>query len=178
MDINWEDKPINVLGVWISNDKEELLELNYRPILTKSKRVLESWKHRSLSLLAKIQVYNALIGSLFVYKMYVLPKLPKAMIIEMDKLCRNFLWGGGIPKISKQIMCANKDSGGLGLIDLEKKESSLKATWPKILQANPKFAVTAYELINSDLQDNIWRCNLKAEHCQLVTKHIFWQDVL
>ena len=71
-----QDK-INVLGVWVSNSAEETLNLNYSETLKKVKTVLLSWENRGLSLLGKVLVLNSLIASLFVYKMYVLPRMPK-----------------------------------------------------------------------------------------------------
>ena len=67
---------INVLGVTICHDRQQMIKLNYEPIIERMKGILTSWSKRNLSLVSKIQVVNALVASLFVYKMYVLPALP------------------------------------------------------------------------------------------------------
>ena len=40
----WTDKPFKVLGITVTNDKTELENMNYNPILDRAKFVLETWK--------------------------------------------------------------------------------------------------------------------------------------
>ena len=62
---------------------------------------------RDLSLMEKIQVINAPIGSIFMYKMTVLPNVPDKMIHEVESIIKDFIWNGKRAKIkfeySKQI---------------------------------------------------------------------------
>ena len=74
--IIWTNEPVKVLGIWIHYDLDRCFRLNYEPLIEKTNSILESWGRRGLSLIGKIEVLNALIGSLFVYKMSVLPRMP------------------------------------------------------------------------------------------------------
>ena len=89
-----EKEKINVLGIWITRDRGTLFHENYDGILDKTKAVLNSWSNRRLSLIGKITVVNALVSSLYVYKMQVLPCLPEYMYKKIDKIIEGFLWNG------------------------------------------------------------------------------------
>ena len=49
---------------------------------------------RDLSLMEKTQVINALIGSLFMYRMTVLPNAPDKVIQEVESIIKDFIWNG------------------------------------------------------------------------------------
>ena len=83
--LKWTNDPINVLGVWITHDAKEIMSLNYDGILSKAKKILNMWMHHNLSLCAKISVINTLVGSLFVYKMMVLPNMEEYVISSFEK---------------------------------------------------------------------------------------------
>ena len=174
----WSNKDINVLGVTIAHDN--LVEKNYDVVITKVKSTLNAWYNRGLSLIAKVQVVNTLIASLFVYKMMVLPSIPEIVVKRIDNLIREFLWAGKKAKISYKILQNPKSDGGLNLVNLVNKDRALKATWPYILYQEPDYAKLVYHLMGvSELGDNIWRCNIKIEDIKkLRITEKFWEDVL
>ena len=90
---SWSNKDINVLGITIAH--EDLVHKNYAGIANKSKNILNSWQNRGLSLIGKVQVVNTLVASQFVYKMMVLPQIPKQVVKNMENVIREFLWSGG-----------------------------------------------------------------------------------
>ena len=55
---------------------------------------MQLWKMRGLSLFGKILVINTLIGSLFVYRMAILPQIPENYIRQVHKLFSDFIWNG------------------------------------------------------------------------------------
>ena len=127
--LHWSDKPINVLGVLVSHKPKELSMLNYTKTIVKVWNTCNLWKMIDLSLMGKIQVINALIGSLFVYKMTVLPNAPGKVIQEVESIIKDFIWNGKRAKIKPEILQTNKDNGGLGLIDLTAQQKVLKTQW-------------------------------------------------
>ena len=139
--VNWTNNPINVLGVYISQDMDECLRLNYEPIVTKVKNLLEVWRMRNLTLIGKIQVLNSLITSLFVYKMSVLPLIDYQLLSKLLKSFNEFLCDGKKPKIKLEILMAAKYDGGLGLANLGNRDKSLKAQWIPKLQQNRKLKI-------------------------------------
>ena len=138
----WSNKDINVLGITIAH--EEIVQKNYVPIIEKAKNVLNSWQHRGLTLMGKVQVVNTLVASLFVYKMMVLPCIPQYVVKWMENVIRKFLWNGKKAKIAYRILQNPKKEGGLNLINLSNKDKALKATWPKILYQEQEYAQLVY----------------------------------
>ena len=92
--------------------------------MKRTKKVLNSWQNRGLSLLGKVQVVNTLVASIFVYKMMVLPLISTKICKNIDNLIRNFLWSGKKSKIAYNILQNPKSQGGLNLVNLQKKRQS------------------------------------------------------
>ena len=115
--IAWTNKDINVLGVTVAH--ENILEKNYEGIVKKVAQTLNSWKNRGLTLLGKVMVVNTLIASLFVYKMMVLPEIPKSIVRSVENEIRKYLWEGGKAKIAFAILKNPYDQGGLKMVDLD-----------------------------------------------------------
>ena len=176
----WENEGIPTLGVWVTHQKN-LLDMNYTPVYMKMKAVLNSWSKRSLSLIGKILIVNSLIMSLFVHKMTVLPNLPRKLIQKINNDIMSFIWNGKRAKIPLKILQLPKDKGGLGLINLCKKEMSLKVSWIQLLESDLRYASIAYGLFSPLLQDDLFRCNLSPDDIRHVTfpeTPPFWCDVL
>ena len=174
----WSNRDINVLGVTISHS--DGVEKNYQGIIEKARKILFAWQNRSLSLIGKVQVVNTMIASLFVYKMMVLPEIPKNIIKNMDNLIREFLWNGKKSKIAYNILQNTKEEGGLNLVNLRNKDKALKATWPKILSQEEEYAKLVYKIMRcSALGDDIWRCRLKPQDVPILKiRNPFWENVL
>ena len=63
----WSDGSFRLLGINIHMDSRSLHEANYDEALEKIKDVLNSWTHRSLTIIGKITIINSLVISLLVY---------------------------------------------------------------------------------------------------------------
>ena len=176
--VTWSKEDINVLGVTIAH--EDLVDKNYSDIIQKTRSICNSWCHRGLSLIGKVEVINTLVASLFVYKMMVLPTIPDKVVKNIENTIRDFIWGGKKAKIALKILQNPKDQGGINLVDLKKKDTALKATWPTILKQEKDYAILAYKSMKCQgLKDNIWRCNLHPQDvAKLQIKNPFWEDVL
>ena len=59
----WSNKDIQVLGVTVSY--EDIVTKNYGTIIEKAKGILSSWENRGITLMARVQVVNTLVASLF-----------------------------------------------------------------------------------------------------------------
>ena len=77
---NWTNDAINVLGIDIRGNPKEMLEQNYKCILSKVNNITSDWGNRGLSLIGRTIMLTSLVGSLFVYKMNVLPNMPKNLL--------------------------------------------------------------------------------------------------
>ena len=176
-------EPINVLGVWIVQNADELYSLNYDPLIQKVSDMLNQWKNRNLTLYGKINVINTLCVSLFVYKMQVLPRIPNEVVKIVEKEFVRYIWKGGIPKIALKILQGNKPDGGMGLVDLRIKDKALKINWVVYLTEDIKVATLAYNALGCILREHVWTCNLNKEDLAkskgaVFKKNNFWIDVL
>ena len=158
--VNWTSETIKVLGIDVYHSRTDLISKNYDPIVTKIKGTLRAWAGRSLSLIGKITVINTLVASLFVYKMFVLPTISSKIVKQVEDIISKFIWKNRKPKITLRILQNSKLTGGLGLVDLRKKDVSIKCNWIKILQEDESIAAIAYGVLNKKMREDIWRCNI------------------
>ena len=79
----WTNDPINILGVQVCCNELTMTRINYQGIFNKVQETLSSWTNRTLSLYGT--VVNSLVGSLFVYKMAVLPFIPTVILSQLGR---------------------------------------------------------------------------------------------
>ena len=175
---DWDKEQLNILGVEVTNKIENLIDINYYSILEKSEAICKQWKKRGLSLISKVTIVNTLIASLFVYRMTVLPLMPEKLLKRFNKMISKFLWDEGVPKIALKTLQANRNDGGLGLVNLKLKDMSLKASWVQIVKTDKFLEEFAYARLSKTLREKIWLCNLSQQDIKKCFRKSFWKDVL
>ena len=126
----WSNNDIDILGIKVLNGNLTVGSNNcYKNTIAKMKQVCENWYLRSLSVSGKVVIINALMSSLFVYRMMVLPAMPKNIMKEVNNIVTEFLWKGRRSKISLSLLQNPKEFGGLKLVDFAKKHTALKIGW-------------------------------------------------
>ena len=65
--INWTDKPIKSLGIYVGNNNEETQKLNWENKIEKMNKLFCAWGKRNLSILGKILIIKSLILPLFTF---------------------------------------------------------------------------------------------------------------
>lgn len=133
---------------------------------------------RNITLTGKVLLVNSLVGSLFVYKMTVLPFLGSEFVETFNKILRNFIWNDRKSKIALNILQADKNCGGLRLVDLHKKDMSLKLTWVKEIDKGGFFANVFYNQLRLPANENIFKCQLSVKDDKDLCVSPFWGDVL
>ena len=128
--LKWTQEAVETLGVIITGNENDHLELNFRPKITKMKHLLNSWKCRKLSLKGKITVVNSLALSKLLYLCSVI-HVPEIVYSEVKTIISDFLWDGKVAKIAYATLIMNIDNGGLKLVDLKTKVKSLYVSWVK-----------------------------------------------
>ena len=69
--------------------------------------------------------------------------------------------------------------GGAGLVNFECKDTALKFSWVKNIMSDSFMNEFAYYNINSNLKDQIWKCNLSPDDVKwLGVKNKFWNSVV
>ena len=176
--VNWKNDSINVLGVEVCQEKNKLININYEVVLKKVQSTLNAWKHRNLSLLAKITVINVLTASLFVYKMTVLPSITTKWINMYEKMISDFIWNGRKAKIPLIKLQASVNFGGAKLINVWIKDDSLKSSWVKHISEDKFLRILAFQHLDPNMEERIFDCNISENDIKVIFKDSFWRDVL
>lgn len=87
-------------------------------VLDKIRRIISSWVVKHLSFAGRAQLVSSVIFGIRAYWMSIFP-LPSSVVDEIDKLCRQFLWGDKDGKRKLRYMAwekiyTPKNLGGLG----------------------------------------------------------------
>ena len=176
--LTWTDSDLDVLGVKVMNDRVQS-NVGLEEVIEKMKDTLSIWKHRSLTLMGKVQIINTLAASLFVHKMLVVPLINDNQIGEINKIMEGFLWGTSTPKIPLRVLQLPKDRGGLNLVNFKIKHKALLAQWALKIVDDTIMNVYVYEWLVPELKSFIWECNLNSTDAVAICKqHTFWTDVL
>ena len=177
--LQWTNDPVKVLGVYVTPNQKRLIDLNIEPIIKRIKSTLSLWKQRNLFLRGKIQIVNALIGSLFVYKMSVLPNIGENHHKAIDELISSFIWNEKKSKIPLNILKGLYEQGGAGLVNLRAREQALKAQWVWTVCDNPKIKALFDYYINNQLGEQIFQIQLKDAHIkEIFPSDNFWSQVM
>ena len=179
---SWTNEALTILGIKITTNIDELLSINITPVVQKIKSIVSIWSRRKLTLFGKIIIINSLLSSQLVYKLSVLPTPSVSELKELDQLFFNYLWNNKPHKIAKRSILADKTQGGLRMVDIKSKNSSLKIPWIKRIIENPKYTICPildlYCKIDIKL---LLHCNIAATDISFCFKRKlpnFWRDVL
>ncbi|GKV51770.1 hypothetical protein SLEP1_g58395 [Rubroshorea leprosula] len=125
------DLPFKYLGTPVGGNHRRIAM--WQPLVNSFKKKLASWKGQNLSLRGRITLLNFVLSSLPVYLMSA-DKIPKGILFSLDKIRRNFLWGGmgerkKISWVNWERVCRKKECGGLGVKDLRRFNMALLGKW-------------------------------------------------
>ena len=176
-EVAWVNEPIHTLGVSINCDGSESDE-NFQSIVHKLHKVVGKWHNRKLTLHGKVQIINALMGSLFVYKCNTMLHMNVKQIKEIEGIFRHYLWNGKKDKIPLWVLQLDKKDGGLRLVNLGARQRALKVRWVHRVETDPFLRECAYSNLDVLLRDKIWLCNLSEAHVRDLFPPSFWRTVL
>ncbi|XP_071694872.1 uncharacterized protein [Rutidosis leptorrhynchoides] len=109
--------PVRYLGVPLVSSR--LLYQDCKILVERVKHKIDDWKNKSLSFAGRVQLIISVLTSMHIYWASVFI-LPDAIINDIEKLLRGFLWCQGAMKRGKakvkwDVLCLPKDEGGLGI---------------------------------------------------------------
>ena len=123
--IIYTDQPVKYLG----ENKKLLLDWNWNVKIDKIRNVLNMWKMRDLTFYGRIIVLKMLAASQIVYTATVVP-VPKHFFLQiLNRLLFCFLWNSKKDKIKGNVIISDIENGGLNMIDIASKISSLRLAW-------------------------------------------------
>jgi hypothetical protein len=126
--IRWPERYTKYLGVYISNDRQETIELNFKERIEKVETILQTWSLRHLSIKGKITVINTIAIPNMIYLSTVL-HTPTWVIQKFQELVTKFIWNNKPSKIKYSNLIMTTENGGLKLQDYQSKIDSLIIRW-------------------------------------------------
>ena len=151
-------QPTKMLGIWISKDVSETLNINYENCLAKLRNLINMWKQRQLTIKGKITILKNQALPLILYVCSVL-LTPKQIINEIDKIFYNFIWPKEKNHVQKKVLINEIDHGGLNMPDIEAIIKSFKMDWIKrLLSKNNNYT----KLVSAVSQGNFSDINMMS----------------
>ncbi len=126
-DINWPDKPIRCLGIYIGYNKDDIIKKNWDEKIEKMVHTLNAWKYRNLTLLGKILIIKSLAISQLIFSA-TNTAIPSTVVSEINKILYKFIWNSN-DKIKRNTLIGLKSDGGLQMIDTQSLFEAIKAAW-------------------------------------------------
>ncbi|RVX19756.1 LINE-1 reverse transcriptase-like [Vitis vinifera] len=114
---------------------------------------LAQWKRHYISKGGRIILIKCAMASLPIYIMSLF-RMPKSVVRRLEKLQRDFLWGGGSLErkahlINWEVVCTRREKGGFGLRKIDSLNKALLGKWVW------RFAVE---------KDNLWRLMIGVKY--------------
>ncbi|KAL2235406.1 UNVERIFIED_CONTAM: putative mitochondrial protein [Sesamum indicum] len=111
--------PMRYLGLPLISSRLSITDC--QPLLSKIDTRINGWEGLALSYAGRVQIIKSVLVAMGVYWASAFI-LPKAVIKNIEKRLRAFLWRGtgnsGYPKVAWTEICKPKEEGGLGLKDM------------------------------------------------------------
>ena len=130
----------------------------------KNKRI-GSHRGRVLGIPPPPRSASALVSSLIVYKMNVLPSLPKNMVNRFHELITKFMWNQKQAKIYYSLLNLPKNLGGVKLVNLSVKKKSLKVGWIRVYYDCYEMRCLADYTLDNKMEAFIWETNYHEDDC-------------
>lgn len=123
--------PFTYLGVPVGANMK--FKKHWKPVIDRFYAKLSPWKAKTLSFGGRLTLSKAVLGSLPSYFMSIFVS-PTGVLESLEKIRRQFLWGGGdnkykIPWVSWGKVVTSKEKGGLGLGSLRAFNLAMIVKW-------------------------------------------------
>ena len=177
----WHSGPIKSLGVFITHDINNTLELNYGPVVRKVENVLKLWKKRDLTIYGKIVVLNSFVLSQYIYLLSVLPTPKPEYMKYLETNLFKYIWNNKPDKIKRVFLKQNRQFGGVNMPDICTKDMALKIAWiPRLMKSGEKLKNLLLMCMPCFSSDFLY-CNINSEDMHKITgfaSNIFTKHVL
>ena len=124
----WPEKPIRVLGTFISYNEKENEKYNFTLKLQKLKSILDIWNCRSLTIFGRCLIAKSLGISQLIHSLSSLD-VPLEYLNAVNSAIFKFIWKNKKDKIKRKVMFLDYDQGGLRAPSIYALSKSLKLAW-------------------------------------------------
>ena len=172
-------EPLKILGISITPNLAEVADKNINPVIKKMCNIIKIWGQRKLTLFGKIMIIKSLLESQLIYRLSVLPIPKRETMRNIDKILFDCLWDKKPHQIKKEVVIKPKAEGGLAMVDINKKNVTLKLTWIKRIIEGEENKI--YSILENYLKydiELIFKCNISAQDCDQCWKdnaQCFWR---
>ena len=175
--LDWEQKPIKILGVVFTAEVFDIWDQNSDIILEKINSMIKTWSRRKLTLIGRVTIIKSLMLSKFAYLFLALPNPPGSLVKSLEKMLFEFLWNKGPDRISRMQIVKNIEAGGLRMTNVKAFITSLKVTWLRRIITNSNN--NNWSTLSNINFNNL--CSLGDKYFRSLNKDLnnpFWTDVL
>ncbi len=121
---------VTYLGIKIVKDEERRCELNFSPVIDKTKKNLNHWLLRGLSLRGRVLITKAEGISRLTYTALSLA-VNDNICKTIDNMLFNFLWKNKTHYIKKSVIMNTTENGGLNFLHFTTLNYTFKINWIK-----------------------------------------------
>ena len=107
--IDWEQKPLKILGVIFSPEVFDIWDHNLDNVMNKVNSMIKTWSKRKLTLIGRVTVIKSLMLSKFAYLFLALPNPPGDLLKKLESMFFKFLWNKGPDRISRRQIVKPED---------------------------------------------------------------------
>jgi len=170
---------INILGIFVTALKADIIEKNYTPALEKIRLSLNLWSLRNLSLFGRLEIVRTLATSRLIYILSILPSPPIKFLEDIERILTNFVWKYSTSKIRKNVLKSKKDMGGADLVDIKVKDMSLKVAWiNRLITLEGSWKDVVVKAIPIHDLEYFFKCNIHCNDLKLnLNINSIWNDV-
>ena len=108
---------IKIIGVYYSHDENFEKQKNFINLVLKIEKLIRLWRMWNLSITGTITVLKTPAVSTIV-RFALVKVIPNSVILELDKIKKDFIWKNSNPKIKQDLICKDYENGGLKNIDI------------------------------------------------------------
>ena len=116
------------MGNYISYNRNLANKLNFSNLIPGINNIINLWKQRNLTTAGKIQVFRSLAFSKLTF-VSSMNSVPGSFIDDLQKIHKDFIWGGRKPKIQHSSLIGEYKDGGLRDVNILSSFKSLKVSW-------------------------------------------------
>lgn len=116
--------PFRYLGIPLAASR--LKGVDYAPLIEKISDLVKTWTSLTLSYAGRLELIRSVIQGVSCYWISIFP-IPAIVIDRIEGICRAFLWGSRMGRVSWKKVCLPKEEGVLGLMDLRSWNKALLA---------------------------------------------------
>ena len=131
LNLDWTQEFVS-LGITYNIEKfENITDLNINLKKIEIQKLIAIWNARFLTPFGEITIVKSLLISKIIHVLLSLPSPSDEMIVDLENLFKNFIWGNKPPKFRKEILETLPNLVGLKLTNLKKFDHALKLSWLK-----------------------------------------------